>query len=85
MSYLKDKMTDAATKLSEGTGDAVGNLQSRAKEAWSSVQHDASRAVDKSSAYVRKNAAVTALVAFGIGLLVAAVLSRVFAKLQSID
>ena len=76
MTDLKDKLTDAATRLGEGASGVAEDLQTRASDAWGSVQHRTNRAVRESSAYVHENPVPTALAAFGFGLVLGLVLNR---------
>lgn len=76
MTDFKDKLTDAATRLDEGASGVAEGLQSRAEDAWDSVQHRTKRAVRKSSAYVHKNPVPTALAAFGCRLVLGLILNR---------
>jgi ElaB/YqjD/DUF883 family membrane-anchored ribosome-binding protein len=73
---LKDKLTDATTSLSEGAGGIAVDLQTRAEDAWDSVQHRTNHAVRESSAYVRKNSVPIALAAFGFGLVLGLLWNR---------
>ena len=76
MDNLKDKMADAAASFGKEAGDVAGNLQSRASDAWDSVQHQTNRAVRESYSYVREHSVTTALAAFGIGLVVGLLVNR---------
>lgn len=72
MTVLRDKLTDAATSVSDGADE----LQSRAKEAWDTVHYRTNRAVRKSSTCLHKNPVPTALTAFGFGFVLGTLLSR---------
>ena len=76
MTDLKDKLTDAATSLGEGASGVAEDLQSRANDAWDSVQDRGNRAVRESYAYVREHSVTTALAAFGVGLVVGLLVNR---------
>ena len=76
MTELKDKPTDAATRLGKGASGVAGDLQTRAEDAWDSVQHRTNRALRKSSAYAHKNPVPIALAAFGLGLVLGLILNR---------
>jgi ElaB/YqjD/DUF883 family membrane-anchored ribosome-binding protein len=73
---LKHKLSDHATKLGEDASDIAEDLQTRAKDAWDSVQEQTNRAVRESSAYVHKNPLPIALAAFGFGLVLGLFLNR---------
>jgi ElaB/YqjD/DUF883 family membrane-anchored ribosome-binding protein len=76
MNNLKDKLTGAATSLGESASGVADDLQSRAKDAWDSVQHQTDRVMHESSAYFRKNPLPAALAAFGFGLVLGLILHR---------
>ena len=76
MTDIKAKLNDAGTRLGEGASNVAEDLQTRAEDAWDSVQHRTDRAVRESSAFVRKNPVPTALVAFGFGLALGLFLKR---------
>ncbi|MDR3405860.1 MAG: hypothetical protein P4L99_25465 [Chthoniobacter sp.] len=76
MTALKDKFTDVATSLGDGASGVAEEVQSRAIDAWDTVQYRTNRAVRKSSAYVHKNPVPTALTAFGFGIVVGMLLNR---------
>jgi len=76
MDNLKDKLTGAATSLGESASGVADDLQSRAKDAWDSVQHQTDRMIHESPAYLRKNPVPTALAAFGFGLVLGLFLHR---------
>ena len=76
MTDIEDKLTDDATRLSEGATSVAEDLQTRAKDGWDSVQQQTNRAVREGSVYVRENPVPTALAAFCFGLVLGLVLSR---------
>ena len=76
MTDLKDKLTGAATRLSEGASHVVEELHARAEDAWDSVQHRTNHAVREGSAYVHQNPVTTALAAVAFGLVLGLLWSR---------
>ena len=76
MTDLKDKLTDAATRLGKGASGVAEDLQTRAEDAWDSVQHRTNRAMRKSYVYFHRNPVPTALAAFGCGLVLGLILNR---------
>jgi len=68
MTSLKDKLTDAATSLGDSASGVVQEVESRAKDAWDTVQYRTNRAVRKSTACAHKHPGRTALTAFGLGV-----------------
>lgn len=76
MSEFKERITHAATSLSEGTCGAAEELRDHAEDAWHSVQYRARRGLRAGSAYVRKNPARIALVTFAFGLALGLILRR---------
>ena len=76
MTDIDDKLTNAATKLGESASGIAEELQTRAEDAWDSVQYRTKRAVRKSSAYVHKHPVPPVLAAFGCGLVLGLILNR---------
>jgi ElaB/YqjD/DUF883 family membrane-anchored ribosome-binding protein len=76
MTNLNHKITDDATRLGEDASDVAEGLQTRAEDAWDSVQQQTNRAVRECSTYVHKNPVPIALAAFGFGLVLGLFLNR---------
>ena len=76
MTILKDKLTNFATSLGDSASGVAEEVQSRAKDAWDTVQYRTNRAARKSSAYLHKNPVPTAITAFGFGVVFGMLLNR---------
>lgn len=76
LTILRDKLTNATTTVTDGANHVAEELQSRAKDAWDTVHNRTDRAVQKSTTYLHKNPVPVALTAFGLGMVVGALLSR---------
>jgi ElaB/YqjD/DUF883 family membrane-anchored ribosome-binding protein len=78
-SELKDAVSRGhgiADHLASDARTAAGELSDRAKEALAEGRNRASRAVGRVSDYADENTALVALAAFGVGLLVGALVAR---------
>ena len=78
-SEFKDAVSrgrDIADHLASDARTAAGELSDRAKEALAEGRNRASKAVGRVSDYADENTALVALAAFGVGLLVGALVAR---------
>ena len=76
MSDLKDQLSNAATRLTDSAHEFADDLQSQAHEQWDSVQDRAGLALRQSKHYLLENPVPVTAAAFGLGLVVGALLSR---------
>lgn len=80
---VKSELRDAVSRghgiadhLAAGARTAAGELSDKAKEALAEGRNRASKAVGRVSDYADENTALVALGAFGVGLLVGALVAR---------
>ncbi len=80
---VKSELRDAVSRghgiadhLAAGARTAAGELSDKAKEALAEGRDRASKAVGRVSDYADENTALVALAAFGVGLLVGALVAR---------
>ncbi len=80
---VKSELRDAVSRghgiadhLAAGARTAAGELSDKAKEALAEGRNRASKAVGRVSDYADENTALVALAAFGVGLLVGALVAR---------
>lgn len=73
---FKEQLTNSASRLGKKAGSVAEELQSRAQSAWNCVGERTTRAVREPAACVRENPVSTALVVFGLGLVLGLLLGR---------
>ena len=70
VSDFEEKLTDTAGSLQRDGQQAAEDLSGRAREAWSSAQEQAQRAMREGTEYIRDNRLPALIAAFVVGLVV---------------